>query len=396
MSFKYLIKLSIRSFVRRPARTFLTVLAMGVGISAILIFVSLGYGLQKTMLEQITTEESLLSLDVSSPDLEVLPLDNKMISQITKVENVEEIAPLAILPGEITLENLISNTNLNICSSPYLKLGGIVPEYGRIFERENEIVVSSALVKAFGFTEKEILNKKAKIKIFLSKKTEKEEETEVKPLENEFLVSGVVMDDTMVYLYLPFEVVKSIEISNFNELKVKVKDSQSIKGASEKLTEMGFLVSSLSETVEEANKVFMAIQITLSVFGIVALLVAAIGMANTMTVTLLERTNEIGIMKAIGASDKDIRNTFLFESALIAVSGGLTGIFLNFLLSEILNRGFNMLAKGLGGQSVTLFYTPLWFLILIIIFSVIVGLISGFFPAKKAAKMDSLEALRYK
>jgi len=396
MAIKYLIKLSVRSFIRRPVRTLLTVLAMGVGISAILIFVSLGFGLQKTMLEQITTQEALLSLDVTSPDLEVLPLDNQMLNKISKIENVQEISPLAILPGEITIGKLTSNTNLNVCPRSYLRLGGIFPEYGKIFERENEILVSSALAKAFGFEEKEILKKRAKIKIFLTEKTEKGEETKVKSLENEFLISGVIADDTMVYLYLPFEALKSIEISNFNELKVKVKEGKFLKEVADKLTEMGFLVSSLSETVEEANKVFMAIQITLSAFGIVALIVAAIGMANTMTVTLLERTNEIGIMKAIGASEADIRNTFLFESALIAISGGLTGIFLNFLASGLLNKGFNILAKGLGGQPVTLFYTPPWFLILIIVFSIIVGLISGFFPAKKGAQMDPLEALRYK
>ena len=394
MSFKYLIKLSLRTFMKRPMRTFLTILAMGVGIAAILIFVSFGFGLQKTMLEQITTEEALLSLDVSSPDLEVLPLDENTINQILRIENVEEVSPMAVLSGEISLGKLVSNTNLNACSASYLKLSGIVPEHGRIFEKKNEVIVSSALVKAFGLKdEKEVLKKKVKIKVYLK---EKEGEIEILPLKETFLISGVIMDDTMVYLYIPLEALKGVEISNFNALKVKVKDTKSLKKVADKLTEMGFLVSSLSETVEEANKVFMVIQITLSAFGIVALIVAAIGMANTMTVTLLERTNEIGVMKAIGASDKDIQWMFLFESGLISLCGGLTGIFLNFLVTKILNSGFNILAKGLGGQPVTLFYTPLWFLILIIVFSIIVGFISGFFPAKKAAKMDPLEALRYK
>ena len=375
-------------------RTFLTILAMGVGIAAILIFVSFGFGLQKTMLEQITTEEALLSLDVTSPDLEVLPLDEKTINQILRIENVEEVSPMAVLSGEISLGKLVSNTNLNACSASYLKLSGIVPEHGRIFEKKNEVIVSSALVKAFGLKdEKEVLKKKVKIKVYLK---EKEGEIEILPLKETFLISGVIMDDTMVYLYIPLEALKGVKISNFNALKVKVKDTKSLKKVADKLTEMGFLVSSLSETVEEANKVFMVIQITLSAFGIVALIVAAIGMANTMTVTLLERTNEIGVMKAIGASDKDIQWMFLFESGLISLCGGLTGIFLNFLVTKILNAGFNMLAKGLGGQPVTLFYTPLWFLILIIVFSIIVGFISGFFPARKAAKMDPLEALRYK
>jgi len=200
----------------------------------------------------------------------------------------------------------------------------------------------------------------------------------------------------MVYAYLPISALKDVKISAFNELKVKVENSRFLKEVSDKITAMGFLVSSLSETVEEANKVFTAIQVILGSFGVVALLVAAIGMANTMTVSLLERTNEIGIMKAIGASDRDVRWMFLVESMAIALLGGLTGIGLNFLLTKVLNFSFNVLAKNLGGKEVVLFFTPFWFMALIIAFSVFVGVFSGFFPAKRAAQMDPLEALRYK
>jgi len=182
---------------------------------------------------------------------------------------------------------------------------------------------------------------------------------------------------------------------NFLKLKLKLQIAN-LKQVSEKLTNMGFMVSSLSETVDEANKIFRAIQITLGTFGVVALIVAAIGMANTMTVTLLERTNEIGIMKAIGASDRDIESMFLFESILIAFLGGLAGILINFGVSKFLNILVNILAKNLGGQPVTLFYTPTWFLIFIIVFSILVGIFSGIVPAKRAAKMDPLEALKYK
>ena len=224
MSFKYLIKLSLRTFVRRPMRTFLTILAMGVGIAAILIFVSFGFGLQKTMLEQITTEEALLSLDVSSPDLEVLPLDENTINQILRIENVEEVSPMAVLSGEISLGKLVSNTNLNACSASYLKLSGIVPEHGRIFEKKNEVIVSSALVKAFGLKdEKEVLKKKVKIKVYLK---EKEGEIEILPLKETFLISGVIMDDTIDDTYDLTNVSDTdeldIEVTNDDELLLEV------------------------------------------------------------------------------------------------------------------------------------------------------------------------------
>jgi len=399
MEFKYLIKLSLRTFVTKTTRTFLTILAMGVGIGAILIFVSLGYGLQKTMLERITTAEALLTLDLTSPAPEALPLTKDKISEISKIENVEEVSPLAILPGQINLGALTSDTTFNLCFSSYFRLGGILPKVGKIFENEKErkIVISSALAKSFNLKEEEAIGKEVKINLFLTKSAENgEEEGKIIEVDEPYLISGIIDDEEMSYAFIPITTLENLNINEFSQAKVKVTDSKFLKEISEKLTNMGFMVSSLSETVDEANKIFRAIQITLGTFGVVALIVAAIGMANTMTVTLLERTNEIGIMKAIGASDRDIESMFLFESILIAFLGGLAGILINFGVSKFLNILVNILAKNLGGQPVTLFYTPTWFLIFIIVFSVLVGIFSGIVPAKRAAKMDPLEALKYK
>jgi len=399
MNFKYLAKLSLRTFITRPVRTFLTILAMGIGIGAILIFVSLGYGLQKTMLERITTAEALLTLDITSPAPEIFPLTEEKISEILKIENVEEVSPLAFFPGQINLGPLTSDTTLNLSSPSYFRLGGILPKVGKVFEEESErkIVISSALAKSFNLEEEKAIGKEVKINLFVSRLTETgEEKFEILEIEKPYSISGVIEDETMSYAFVPIGTLENLKIDVFSSAKVKVSDGKFLKQVSEKLTNMGFMVSSLSETVEEANKVFRAIQIILGTFGVVALIVAAIGMANTMTVSLLERTNEIGIMKAIGASDRDIQNMFLFEAGIIALSGGLGGIVINFAISKFLNAVINTLAKALGGQPITLFYTPLWFLIFIIVFSILVGIFSGIFPARRAARMDPLEALRYK
>ena len=397
MPIKYLLKISLSSFKKKKSRTFLTILAMGVAISAILLFVSLGYGLQRMMLGQITTKEALLSLDLTTPDSNVLPLNQETISKVSKVKHVEEVSPLAILAGQITYGNLTSDGDLNICSPSYLELSSISPELGRNFQKNDEMVVSSALVKSFGSSDKDVLGKTVGINLFLNKKTERGgEKVQVVSLKNNFRVVGVIKDNSMVYLYLPISALGGIKIPQFNELKLKVGGAKFLKSVSDKLAAMGFTVSSLSETVNEINKIFRAIQVGLGSFGIVALIIAAIGMANTMMVSLLERMNEIGIMKAIGASDKDIELIFLSESMIIAFLGGLVGIVLNFIIAKFLNFGFNLLARGLGGQSVSLFYTPFWFILLILIFSVLVGAFSGFFPARRGAKTDPLEALRYK
>jgi len=399
MDLKNLIKLSLRTFTTRPARTGLTILAMGVGIGAILIFVSLGYGLQKTMLEQITTAEALLTLDVTTPDPEILPLTEEKLSEMSKIENVEEISPLALLPGQISLGPLTSDTTFYICHPSYFRLGGIVTKVGKLFEKEDEkkIVISSALAKSFNLEEENAINQKVKVNLFLTRITETgEEKIEILEMEEPYSISGIIDDEIMSYTFIPIATLGDLKINAFSQIKVRVGQAKFMQEVNEKLANMGFIISSLSETVDEANKVFRAIQIILGAFGVVALIVAAIGMANTMTVTLLERTNEIGIMKAIGASNQDIERMFLFESMAIAFLGGIGGIGINFLISRSLNVIVNVLARGLGGQAVALFYTPPWFIVFIIVFSILVGVLSGIFPARRAATMNSLEALRYK
>jgi putative ABC transport system permease protein len=115
-----------------------------------------------------------------------------------------------------------------------------------------------------------------------------------------------------------------------------------------------------------------------------------------MTVTLLERTSEIGIMRALGGSRKDIQRVFLAESVIIGCLGGVAGVCLGILGGTLFNSGLNVLAHRLGGPEIRLFYYPIRFLLAIIAISTTIGFLSGIFPARRAAQLDPLEALRYK
>jgi putative ABC transport system permease protein len=156
----------------------------------------------------------------------------------------------------------------------------------------------------------------------------------------------------------------------------------------------GFSVSSLSETVSEVNKLFRVINIVLGLFGIVTLMVSAIGMFNTMTVALLERTREIGIMRSIGASKMDILSMFIIESTLMGFCGGVAGIVFGVASGQIITLVANVAAGYLGGKVPDLFEYPLWFLGSVLAFSVLVGFMTGVGPAKRASSLDPYEALR--
>ena len=379
-------------------RTLLTILGVGVGIGAVLFLVSLGYGLQKALLEQITTDESLLSITVSNPTSEVIYLTEEKIDEFSKISGVKEISPLASFTAQITMGDLTGNIILNGVDTSYFKYAGIVPIKGETFleTEEDKILISEATLKLFNIEQPEqILGKEIDFQIFVIE--EEIEKIKIVKIEKSFEIKGIIEGEETSFVYFPLSRLKEeISIQRYEMAQIRIIESQYIEKVKEEVMNKGFLVASLSETIEEADKIFRAIQIVLGLFGMIALFVSAIGMANTMTVTLLERTNEIGIMKSIGASDKDIEFIFLGESVIMGFFGGIAGIVIGIGAGGIFNFGINILASNLGGQSVDLFFSPFWFIITIIIFSTLIGFITGIFPARHASRLNPLEALRYK
>ena len=134
----------------------------------------------------------------------------------------------------------------------------------------------------------------------------------------------------------------------------------------------------------------------LGCFGVIALIVSAIGMFNTMTIALLERTVEIGIMKSIGASDLSISGMFVTEATIMGFLGGIGGVILGLLTGEIFNALINFVATKFGGTSLDLFFSPPWFIFMIVVFGTVVGCATGVIPARRASNIDPLDALRNK
>lgn len=405
MQSRDIIQLSTRVFKTNKLRTSLTVLGIGVGIGAILFLVSLGFGLQKLILEQITTSDSLLSLDIFSENSSVIELDRENLNKIKSIPEVAEVSPITAMPTQIEIGDLNSGIMANAVDPSYFKLSGIQAEKGNLFKEgeARKIVVSSALLKVFNMQDyDEAISSMASIKLYLPKKNQENiggnavEEIEEIVLTDDFEIVGIINDESSPYIYMPLSDVSYLNLPNFSRVKVKVSSQNEIENVRSKVIAMGFSVSALSDTIEEANKIFQAIQIILSLFGAVALIVSAIGMFNTMTIALLERTQEVGIMKSLGASNSDVWKLFLVESIIIGFLGGVSGIFLGIFAGQISNFGVNKLAGSLGGSAVNLFYTPNEFVIIILIFSTIVGFLTGLYPARRASRLNPLEALRYK
>lgn len=397
-----ILRLSTRMFRTNRSRTLLTILGISVGIGAILFLVSLGYGLQRLILNQITTSDALLSLDVSTGDMSGLRMDDESIKTIKSIPGVEKISPLVSLQAQITIGDISSEITANFVDREYLKLDGTTLKKGEFYEDsqadKNRILITSSALKLFNLDENTIFDKNIKLTVFPVKEGLSQENIirDSIQLEQDFKVIGILPDDNSNFIYLPLAVSQEIKVDYYSKLKVKVDLDKNLAAVRSEIIDKGFVVSALSDIIEQANQIFKIVQIVLASFGIVALIVSAIGMFNTMTIALLERTQEIGIMKALGATSLDIWNMFLAESVIIGFLGGLGGIIIGMIGGEIFNYGVNLLAGFLGGNRIDLFYTPYWFILLIMAFSSIVGLLTGFYPARRAARISALEALRYK
>jgi len=233
--------------------------------------------------------------------------------------------------------------------------------------------------------------------LFIPKMTEDGlEEVEFVERENPYKVVGVIMDDTANYAFLLNNTIADLNLDVYDQAKVKVSGSTYMETVRDKIIDKGLIVSSLSDIIDQAEKIFRIIQIVLGLFGLIALVVSAIGMFNTMTITLLERTNEIGIMRSIGVTKRDVQALFLAESMIIGFLGGVSGVAIGILGGEMVNFVFGLLAKNFGGQVLDLFYTPTIFIVFIIVFSTIIGFLTGLYPSRRAGKLNPLEALRYK
>jgi len=181
----------------------------------------------------------------------------------------------------------------------------------------------------------------------------------------------------------------------YNQLIIKVQHPQNVQDVEQQIRKKGFSAFSLNDALQGAKRAFILLDIVLSLIGSIALAVSSLGIVNTMVMSILERTREIGIMKAIGGSDGDIRKIFLIEASAIGFLGGVSGVVLGWIVGRIVNFGANVYIQNQGGTPGNLFSLPFWLIGGAIAFSISISLIAGSYPAARAARLDPIRALRH-
>jgi len=344
-----------------------------------------------------------LSLGVSATGAQNLELNSETVATFEANEHVLDAAPLARFPALVTYKGLTGNLFVQGAEPPYIRYAGVVASAGEVFTDEDlgndtEIMLSPAVLKLFGIEDDKMtdfVGEKVKFRLLVPESEGSDQINEIF-IDKEYTVKGITKEEGVLNALMMLPELRShVGIEEYERIQVRVDSNEFLVTVEEELIEAGYRVTALSKTVEQASKIFQGVQAVLATFGGIALLVSAIGMFNTMTVTLLERTKEIGIMRTIGAAPKDIKWLFVSESVIVGFLGGVSGIVMGVALGVIVNFMLNVAASQFGGESVKLFSFPLGFLVFIALFSAVVGYLTGIFPAKRASTLNPLDAIRY-
>ena len=186
------------------------------------------------------------------------------------------------------------------------------------------------------------------------------------------------------------------QTEGYDSAIVRVSDPVALTDVRTKITDLGFGSFSIVDELDQIRTVFLIFDSVLGLLGGISLLVASFGIANTMIMSILERTREIGIMKAIGAEDREIKLIFFVEAAVIGVFGGILGVLVAWGIDGIANRlAYRFILKPQGASFIDFFSLPPYLSFGAILFALIVSITAALYPASRAARIDPVRALRH-
>jgi putative ABC transport system permease protein len=181
----------------------------------------------------------------------------------------------------------------------------------------------------------------------------------------------------------------------YSSLTVRVKSPSLVEATEAKLKDLGFSAFSLLDASKSLRIFFSVFDLLLGIFGSLALAVATLGIINTLVMAILERRREIGVLKALGAADRDVKQLFFVEAGVMGLFGGILGAFLGWLIGRALTFGTNLYLHRQNLPGVDISSVPWWLALFAIGFAIAVSLAAGLYPASRAARLNPVEALRY-
>ncbi|NOZ69674.1 MAG: ABC transporter permease [Deferribacteres bacterium] len=393
------LKLAMRNIKRRKLRSMLTMLGIAVGIASIVLFVSVGEGIKNL---------AIASLGEVGNELVVTPgIDSRGGVMKLGIEDVRRIEKIPGVAGAAPRLQSFMYLEYRGRAEPVLVLGVDAEREKRLGVRIAEgrfLKGSDRYAAVLGYSRQNVSSAKGAqpLKVKLRQRILLVNEEEhgfrvVGVLEEGGLAAGILSGADGAVI-LPLDTLKKIAgVDEVSHIVVKLEEPRSIDRVTEEIEETtGGKVISMKQVVESVSGFFRVIQIVFFVIGSVALIVAGFGIMNTMMMSVLERTREIGILKAIGAKRRDVLYIFLAEAGLMGLAGGVMGAGAGVLTGKIGGFAVALLISEKFGTSAHLeiISTPAWLIAFSLIFSVTASIIFGLYPAWRAASLEPAEALR--
>lgn len=258
-----------------------------------------------------------------------------------------------------------------------------------------QAVVNRAMLKVLGLDENHALGQKFTVSFVVVGELLADATAKIESAPSEYTIVGITPEEKTPVFYVPFIDLRSLGVSNYSQIKIVLEKQDDLAKTRKQIEAMGYVTRSVADTVAQINSLFASLRTFLALLGLIALAVAALGMFNTLTISLLERTREVGLMKAMGMKASEVRELFLTESMMMGFFGGVLGIALGFLLGELMSLFLSLFAlfKGVGLIDIT--HLPALFILAVSLLALGVGVLTGIYPARRATKISALNALRY-
>lgn len=426
-----LLRLIFSNLNRRKARVALTAIGVVIGTAAVVILVSLAIGLQQNANSQLYGIGDLTQIQVYPGYIEgpaggqqpptFIPITSDALAKFAALPGVVSVIPRDYMMGSAMMRfnRMEGYANILGVGTPDLGELGLTAAQGGLELKKGTVIVGS-MVAANLYDPRsrpgqepppppDLYDQQIKL-ILLKWDNEGNEIRKTVSLK----VVGVLTEtrgESDWSIYLPFDDLTAYNEwsmgrrinrnkDGYNQVIVKVEDAGKVLDVADSITNLGFQAYTPQSFVQGINNFYMVLQFIFGGVGAIALLVAAIGIANTMTMAILERTREIGLMKAIGATNRDVLSIFLGEAAGIGFIGGLGGVTFGWVAGQIINvlalvYLANQSAQTGGPPPSVAVSTPLWLQVFTLVFSTFIGLVSGLYPALRAATMVPVTALKY-
>lgn len=392
------IKLAYRSLLAHKLRTIVTVVGVTVGVAAIIFLVSLGYGLEQLVTRQVADFEAFTIIDVPAANIKTIRIDEDVMNKIKNLGNIKTVAPVTNLAGRIRKADGLSTAETIIvaANSDYWQLAGTKVIKGRLPSEKSEVVLNNMVLSMIGENSESVIGKTINLDVIIPPENRTKQEDGLKVENNvPFKVVGVSDEIKNPLVYISLQTIQKLDATKFTSLKVKVLNRTDVPRIRKQIENIGFSTEYVGDTVDQISQFFSLFRLVLAAFGSIALAVAALGTFNTLTVSLLERTREVGLLKALGMRNKDVYKLFLAESLIIGGLGGILGLFLGIFGGQLVNFVLYILAARAGVEKIGIFVTPMAFAFAVAAFALVVGFVTGWYPSRRAMKIDPLDALRY-